>query len=138
MAAANFHLTLAFLGGVPIERLVAARRAADSVSLRPFELKLDRIGYFRRARTLWVGPSQTPPQLTELFDALWLALVAEGFPREPKPFRPHLTLARKAREVQSIDSRPVTWAVSDWVLAESNTHPDGARYTIVERWPAVP
>jgi len=58
-------------------------------------------------------------------------------------FSPHLTLARvKARAdlrpvVEAIGARPVgpAWRVREVVLFESDTRPEGARYTAVSRIP---
>ena len=92
----NLHLTLAFLGEQPPEGLSAARRALAKAAAPPLSLTFDRLGRFRQEGEAlwWIGLSETPA-LTALYTSLWDALEREGFPRERRPFRPHLTLARR-------------------------------------------
>ena len=92
----NLHLTLAFLGEQTPEGLAAARRALEAAVLPPLALTFDHTGRFRQAGEAlwWIGLSENPA-LTALYASLWDALEQEGFPRETRPFRPHLTLARR-------------------------------------------
>ena len=51
------------------------------------------------------------------------------------PFKPHVTLMRKALVVRR--ERPlvaVAWRVDDFALVESKTTPDGAHYQVLTRW----
>lgn len=51
-------------------------------------------------------------------------------------FRPHVTLARKVyRSARTIELQPVTWSFTDFVLVDSKTLPEGAVYTVLERFP---
>jgi 2'-5' RNA ligase len=61
-----------------------------------------------------------------------------GLERDTKPFRAHLTLARKVRRLPAVGApQPVSWTVADFVLAESETDPAGPRYDVLERFPAA-
>lgn len=94
----GLHLTLAFLGGRapgalgPLAGLgaqVAARHAT-------FPLRTAALGGFPRedrARILWLGLAPSPP-LAALAADLRATLAAAGEAFDPKPFRPHLSLAR--------------------------------------------
>jgi 2'-5' RNA ligase len=118
--AANLHLTLAFPGEVPDDRIGAARRAASGIRGAAFELVLDRLGSFRRAGVGWAGPSCPPEALVDLQSRLERALGAAGFAPEERPFAPHLTLARKlVRPVAATAIGPVAWDVEGFVLVES-------------------
>lgn len=132
----NFHLTLAFLGEVSSEGRVCVERAADRVQAPPFELVLERIGYWRRARVVWLGPAERSPEPPALVPALWSALEACGHAPETRPFFPHLTLVRKAnRGPRGQLVEPVTWHVVDFVLVASRMGSDGVRYEVLRRWP---
>jgi RNA 2',3'-cyclic 3'-phosphodiesterase len=95
----SLHLTLAFLGELDDERLAlveaAAREAARAV--KPFALRVAGLGTFGRPHApsvVWAGVSGNVRRLIALHEALAAGLEARGFPREARPFSPHLTLAR--------------------------------------------
>lgn len=95
----NLHLTLAFLGETPEERLAEISGAiAGAVSeLVDFRTHLEGAGVFpspRRARVLWVGLADAAGGIAALADAVSAALEPLGFSRESRPFVAHLTLAR--------------------------------------------
>lgn len=125
----NWHITLAFLGNVAAERRRRYERAAAAVRAAPFKLCLDRVGFFPRSRIAWLGASHLPAPLEELHGALTERLAGAGFEPERRPFRPHLTLARKAAPKGApVDIEPVVWPVTGFRLVRSETRPDGARY----------
>jgi 2'-5' RNA ligase len=95
---ANLHLTLVFLGELDDARLAAATEAAGAAaSVKPFTLEVAGLGSFgppHAPRVVWAGLRGNLPRLNQLYEALAAALEARGFPRETRPFAPHLTLAR--------------------------------------------
>jgi 2'-5' RNA ligase len=130
----KIHLTLVFLGEVAREREEAiasvARAAAAS---EPFALMLDRVGSFRRARVGWAGASVEPPALHHLQLRLEAGLRAAGFALEERPFRPHVTLARKiAQPLPMAAIEPIELACDAFALVVSET--GTGRYTPVESW----
>ena len=131
----KLHLTLAFLGPVGVERIAAIEEAAATVDFEPFELTLDRLGYWPRLRVLWIGPQNWPPQLGALNDGIWTALGTCGFEREARPFRPHLSICRKASPPKGGLARAVSWTPPGFVLVASTTDPRGARYQVLASWP---
>jgi 2'-5' RNA ligase len=134
--AGNFHITLAFLGNVPDERVDAIVTAARGVTFVPVHITFDRFGYFSAPRVFWIGAGETPPALRDLVAGIWGGMESLGLERDTKPFHIHLTLARKVREAPEVDPPPlVPWTVSGFVLAESETDPNGARYQVLARFP---
>jgi 2'-5' RNA ligase len=131
----SLHLTLAFLGDVPADRMADAMQVADRIAAEPFELILDRIGYWKHNRILWAGG--VSPALTFLADALGDGLRAAGFAIEARPFVAHLTLLRDAHcggEVPPL-AQPIAWPVGEFVLAESRRSREGSHYEAAGRWP---
>lgn len=131
----NLHLTLAFLGSVPEALLPALREAAASLALPGFSVTLDQAGYWPRPRVAWLAPTRLPPALPALVSDLWRAMA--GFPVEPdtRPYRPHLTLARKvSRPGPLVLSQPVHWPVSEFCLVRSVSDRAGARYEPLARY----
>jgi 2'-5' RNA ligase len=129
---AKLHLTLAFLGQVPADAVPALLDICDALALPPLDLVLDCYGYFARPRIAWAGMTQVPPALVTLQEDLVRRLEAAGFSAATHgEFRPHVTLAREAREAPAAaPPAPVVWQVDAAVLVESL--PDG-RYVPVGR-----
>jgi RNA 2',3'-cyclic 3'-phosphodiesterase len=134
VAKERLHLTVAFLGELTAAGLEVARSVPPIRSGGPFELTLDTIGIWPESKTLWLAPAAMPPALGELQARLWDALVERGFRADDRAYRPHVTLARRARPVESA-VEPVSFAVRDLALVES--FPDGrnVHYEVLERWP---
>jgi len=136
VAAENLHLTLAFLGSVERSVGACAERAACRISAPAFTLELVHAGRWPRARVLWSAPVETPAALSGLASALNGALRDCGYTPDARPFRAHVTLARKVRaKFAEIAHAPVRWRVTAFHLVASQTHPDGARYRCVRSWP---
>lgn len=60
VAAANLHLTLAFLGDVSDEKRQALCRLAGRINQPGFTLRLDDAGQWLRSSVVWLGPRQAP------------------------------------------------------------------------------
>lgn len=133
IAKDRFHLTVAFLGELTAAGLAVAR-TVPPIAVGAFELTLDAIGVWPESRVLWLAPRSLPAPLAELEARLWERLAAQGFAAEPRVYRPHVTLARRVRPVET-DVEPVRWRVEDLALVES--FPDGrsVHYEVLERWP---
>lgn len=137
-STANLHLTLVFLGSVAEERVPIVSSAGEEAAREgsPFVLTLERIGGFRDAGVAWAGPATIPPPLASLVSALRSRLEAGGIATEPRPFRAHVTLARRcARALRETLAVPVTWPVHEVTLVASTLAPGGSRYDVVARWP---
>lgn len=137
MRRETMHLTLAFLGDIPAERLAEATRVADGiVGAAPFTLTLDQLGYWKHNRILWAG-GESPP-LTVLANALTDGLRVAGFALDARPFVAHMTLLRDAHCPSPPElPAPLDWPVKEFVLVESLLRPEGARYEIIRRWPIM-
>lgn len=102
VAPENLHLTLKFLGDVPdTDTPSVCRQVAQAVvGFGAFEMVLRGAGAFpnaRRPRTLWIGVEQGAEPLRQLHKIIDRELSRRGFPKEHKPFQPHLTIGRIRR-----------------------------------------
>jgi 2'-5' RNA ligase len=132
----QLHLTLEFLGSVPAERLPVIRGAAAEVRAEPFEVVLDALEYWRRPRVLCLVARDVPPALAALVQALRAELAARGFETERRPYRAHLTVARKVDRPPDLSpADPVRWPATDFVLVESITERSGSVYRPLAAWP---
>ena len=149
----QFHYTLKFLGeqSPPRTRKAVEGALAAREGQPTFDISLGGVGAFpnaQRPSVLWVGATEGADQLTGLAARLDGFLVKQGFPREGRPLKAHLTLARiktypgetaAARALKKIavdDSFNSlgTLTVSGFVLMQSNLRPAGSEYAIVEEF----
>lgn len=136
---ANLHLTLVFLGATDVERLAAYEAALADLSVPVLELILDRYGYWPAPRILWLGSSQTPPELYELVADLIRRLRGCGFVPERRAFQAHITLARKflGPAPERPPAAPVRWPIGEVALVESLAGTHGSEYRVLRRWPGA-
>lgn len=138
------HLTLKFLGEIQPEQVEEIRLAVQEVAGRhgPFKMEARGLGCFPRLeqpRVVWLGLEGEKWKLEALQREVETALMQLGFPKEERPFRPHLTLGRvrspkarlalvqKIKNLEGIQGGELV--VGSVVLFKSELLPSGARYT---------
>lgn len=132
----NLHLTLAFLDEVPPLQAEKARMALQSLSPEPMTLCFSHLGKFKQrdAELWWLG-AEPSPQLSRLQSELSSQLIHLGFSLDNKPFRPHVTLARKVIFPSTIPQqkvllpKPIEAFCGTVSLMRSKLTPKGAVYT---------
>lgn len=135
--AQNLHLTLAFLGSLAPEVRRCVETMAGGIEGAPFVLEFTHLGHWPRPRVVWTGCDRTPEALTALVNALREGSEDCGIALEVRPYRAHLTLARKSSVAPDFGEThaPVRWAVDAFHLLESKTLSTGAQYEILRSWP---
>jgi len=109
-------------------------KAADKVREAPFDLVLDRIGAFRRARVAWAGAEEPTPGLLSVERTLRDSLRSRGFELEERPFNPHVTLVRKAEKTLRAEPiAPIRWRAEEISLVSAE--PGGGAYKTMATWP---
>lgn len=148
----NLHVTLAFLGQTPEERLAdvtaAAREAAAPIA--PFALAFERAGRFPergRPRVVWLGIAEGAPSVLELGAGVYAGLRGRGLRFDDRPLAPHLTLARVVEDASAAEARTVAAAlgtlaagrlqfkVTEIAVIQSVLSPAGPRYTALATVP---
>lgn len=147
----NIHLTVLFLGQVPIDALEALR-AAVGQACRPsgaFRVALQGLGIFggrRSPRVLWLGLNGDLEGMDLLRRRLQHALSPLGIGQEKRSFNPHLTLGRfrrGARGGEPLQQVLRSYAelhgpaalLGELVLFRSDLRPQGAVYARLDSWP---
>jgi 2'-5' RNA ligase len=132
----DLHITLVFLGQVSAEQYPCVTGVADGIQGGTFSLSIDQVGYWRKPRILWCGPRETPPALQQLVADLQQGLKGCGFKPEKRAYSPHVTLARKSRQVEGFAlEQPFLWCPAEFVLVSSGNASGPPRYRILQRWP---
>ena len=95
----NIHLTLKFFGNVEEGRVAKIAKAGDRTvaDFSPFDIFIKGSGSFPKpsqARVLWIGVEDPTGKLSELNRKFENECRDEGFAKEDRTFRPHLTIAR--------------------------------------------
>ncbi|WP_349571392.1 RNA 2',3'-cyclic phosphodiesterase [Azotobacter salinestris] len=135
VARRNLHLTLAFLGSQPVERLEELQQLAGRIRLEGFELKLDRLEAGRHG-LVSLGTSQSPEALLQLAGELHRILRGAGYALDERVFWPHLTLARDCRKRPLPDRPPnFSWMAECFVLFHSTSDEQGTVYHPLFHWP---
>ena len=142
----NMHLTLKFLGDVPVSQIPEITSTMQNVasSIRPLNLHVTGPGAFpgpSRPRVIWAGLGGDTETLVLLATAIDAALSELGYPRETRPFTPHLTLARVRPEAPAIETRnlgerlqsarlpgKLEFVADGLTLMKSVLRPEGASY----------
>ena len=132
----QLHVTLHFLGTIPRVRLPELVRGLG-VGFAPFELELDHAELWHGSIAV-LAPEVVTPPLLALHGALGESLQRASLPLEARPYRPHVTLARRAgRELAPVNQcPPVRWQVDGYALMESKLGAS-AEYGVVEHYSAT-
>ncbi len=150
----GIHLTLKFLGETPVSRVkaIVAALGPAAAGIGPISLSLDGLGTFgnrRGPRVLWVGLAGDLERLARLQRGVEAAMSQLGYPREGRPYSPHLTLARvpetELRRYAAVVERAlsattvpaVTMSISELCLMRSHLRPSGAVYERVAVFPLI-
>jgi 2'-5' RNA ligase len=130
--AERFHLTLHFIGNVAREKLPRLGSGLK-VAFAPFDFELRRGEVWPNSVAV-LQPDRAAPEMERLQEDLAGALRRLELPVESRPFRPHVTLARRARgAVPPPEHAGVRWRANlGYVLAQSL--PAGGGYEFVERF----
>jgi 2'-5' RNA ligase len=109
---------------------------AGGLAAGVFELVFTHLGHWPRPRVIWSGCEATPEALLALVGGLRAGMLRCGLEPEVRPYRAHMTLARKASVAPTFGASHdlVEWRVRDFHLVESKTLSSGARYEILRSW----
>jgi len=140
------HVTLAFLGQTPDERLADVTAAAEAAAndVTAFDVELDRSGRFPptgRPRVIWLGIGAGAPNLLTLGERVRAELGRRTIGFDNKPLRAHVTIGRVREDVDLVDARAIAASVEAMrlphlrfradsvVVFESRLSPRGPKYT---------
>lgn len=140
----GLHVTLKFIGHVDDAVVEQIKAALASIKAAPFDVKFTGVGFFpnpNAARVFWAGVDGGD-HLSRLASTIDGALEKLGFPRENKPYHPHLTLARTSsrplRELRPLLAGPLpqfgTMTAREFFLYQSQPQKGGSKYTKLERF----
>jgi 2'-5' RNA ligase len=133
----NLHVTLAFLGAVPEDRVAELTALASQVAARAAAspLRFTRLEHWRQPRILAALAADESLEAARVAAQLKDATAAAGFLPDLKPFRAHVTVARQVGTVAgALELPPVLWRGATLALAESRAGPGGPLYSVRDSW----
>ncbi|MFN2532488.1 MAG: RNA 2',3'-cyclic phosphodiesterase [Pyrinomonadaceae bacterium] len=143
----NTHLTLRFFGNLRRDLVGNISDATSRVAKRfsRFLVRVSETGVFPShdpPKVLWVGIQDDSGKLAELHQSLELEYESDGFLREHRPFRPHLTVARVRNsrgsralaEIHRLTTfEPSVLDVEELVVFRSELNRQGSKYSVISR-----
>ncbi len=149
----SWHITLQFLGNTDEQHFNCLLLRLAEIHEAPIHVRLGELGFFDRARVLFVDVVPTP-ELIALAQRVEKATGKCGFVAEARPYHPHITLARAKGDGRGkfssfpgpktgigggglLSGQPIRFAgfrAKEFVLYESRTRPEGAEYLARERF----
>jgi RNA 2',3'-cyclic 3'-phosphodiesterase len=152
----SWHITLEFLGNSTAEQLQCLTARLGEVRSAQVPVQLGELGCFERAGVFFADVMVTP-ELTALEQRVIAATSRCGFSAEERPFHPHITLARRSgkkgtgdrgnkrndplRELMArVGRQPAftRFTACEFLLYESHTDREGARYAVKSRFALGP
>ena len=140
----NIHLTLKFLGNINKDDTQKVGEAIfkSAADYAPISLTAKGVGAFpgiNRPRVLWIGIRGQIDVLIQLQKSLDDQLEQIGFPKENRPFKGHLTLARVKGQIDRVklinaikkygEFEPKSFIADNIILFKSDLKSTGAVYT---------
>lgn len=141
--ADNLHMTVCFIGEVAPEDLSRVQRIGREASqyLPDSELQLAKPGFFgKKDSAILYLHAEGGNAYASMAQILRSKLSEQGLPYDPKPFVPHITLARKT-DLRAMGSQnefpspsPVHWKPQGLVLFHSHRVNNILTYTPLQTW----
>lgn len=136
--AANFHVTLAFLGNVSDKQLDTINHLIDEMPrITAFDVSLNQLGYWPKPKALWLGSQQSATEHLLLAKHIHKIANKSGLELQEQDYVAHLTLARKCKVNPPAPLFPANfkWHADQFHLFESKSGKQGVYYPIRQSWP---
>ena len=141
----QLHLTLRFVGEVDRHLARDIHAALGGIHHPAFEIAVSGLGTFERRghpEAVWAGVAPHEP-LKALHNKIDQAIARVGIEPERRAYLPHITLARLGRAAGPVHNllggsgglATPPFRVEAFALFESRLTPEGAVYSVVERYP---
>lgn len=135
VAAKNLHATLVFLGGVDAEQEAAITAAAGELAVpSSMSVTFDKLSYWKKPAIYCLTGRHFDRSVADLTEQLAAIATRFGVKVDERPFKPHITLARKARTRIDVEFEPIVWQADAFCLVESCSMADGVEYRVIRRW----
>ncbi len=133
VVAGHLHMTLKFLGPVPLSREDEVFRLVERLPPPNHVVRLDRVAFWPRPAVPVATAARPPTALLRFAEDLEAAFAEAGFAPETRPFSPHCTLFRHALRGADAPCDPIHWRIQGMVVVASVPGPGGVCYRVRRR-----
>ena len=124
--SSKFHITLQFLGDVPVSEIDWVERSISALRFDPFSIQFDLVGSWPRNMVAWVGSQHPCTELNRLVQEVRRTLSRSH--RRNENFTPHVTLARRFGKKIHAPIEPIHWQANRVDLVRPTLLSEGAKY----------
>lgn len=143
----NAHLTLKFLGDVPLKKIDAVKEVFQNLAktAKPIDTQITQLGAFpklERPRVIWVGLKDDRKEIEQFAASLDHQLGQIGFRKEERAFQSHITIGRvrSAKNLSLLSAAmkeyplpaDVKQSLSHVTLFKSTLTPHGPIYEVLD------
>ncbi len=134
----EYHVTVAFVGEVPVERIDALIAIGARSARGPCTLRFDACEHWPKPEVVVAAARQIPENLERLWGELHERLGEIGCALDPKRLRPHVALARGVADAPALPPPPAcAWNATELCLMRSARGRTTPAYTVLARWPLL-
>lgn len=134
----NLHITLEFLGEVSDRDKEELIEKINKIHHEPFDIKLTRVGWWRKPQILWIGTTHIQKPLLKLVKSIRKCVKQQGLKTDKREYKPHVTIARKVKQVfVPKETFHIDWHVESFVLVISKSTDNGVEYNVIKDWPLI-
>ncbi len=133
----NLHITLIFLGQVDNDTETKITQGANQISTPAFQLSFDQLSLWRRPGILCLTSQKQNPGLLSLVERLKKLSESCGIASESRPYKAHITLAKKAFVKPDTKIKSIVWQATTFSLVQSTNTSNGVHYQIIKTWPLL-
>lgn len=138
----SWHITLQFLGNTDEAHFHCLISFLAEIRHVEVPLRIEELGAFERAGVVFAAVSITS-RLIALAQSVIEATSRCGFVAEERPYHPHITLARAKNRINPLrgigkqmkQEQFSSFTAREFLLYESHTEREGARYLVRARFP---
>lgn len=134
VAAENLHATLVFLGNVDADQEAAISEAAGALTVPEMALTFASLDFWKKPQVLCLTSQNFSKEVSILVEQLTEIVTRYGITVDERPFKPHVTLARKAKASAVVEFEPIVWHADAFCLVESCSTAKGVEYRVIKRW----
>jgi len=142
----NIHITLSFLGNVPMDNIPKLTKVLKyAVNLNYFRVTIEKTGVFpseKNPKILWLGVANGKEEMLILHKQIEKLVVSFKTGRKKEHFIPHITIGRKAQHYRNINFlpflkyvySPIEFDVNSVALYESRLLHKGSKYKVLTKF----
>ncbi len=132
--AADIHVTLLFLGNIDSDTEESLKQGLAVIPAPEMTLCFDYLSFWEKPGILCLTTSGSYPEAKAFVEVLTRLAKKLDIPIDERPFKPHITLVKKAKTQALLEFDPIIWHSNSFCLVESCQFSNGIKYRIVEEW----